>query len=85
MTREPAGKAQLTSALIALVTYLIQKWFQLLPEEMDLIAPFVAYLAAQVIGWWWARQRTTPVASPALREGTGVRLPDGTAGKVVRR
>lgn len=85
MTREPAGKAQLIAALVAAIAYLLQKWFHLLPEEMDLLAPILSYAVAQVVGWLWARQQTTPVASPRLDAGTPVRLPDGTAGTVVRR
>lgn len=85
MDREPAGKAQLTAAAIAVVTYLIQKWFQLLPEEMDLAAPLIAYGVAQVVGWWFARKRTTPVANPSLPEGRAVRLPDGRPGIVTRK
>ncbi len=52
---------------------------------MDLIAPILSYVVAQAVGWLWARGRTTFVASPRLREGTPVKLPDGTAGTVVRR
>lgn len=85
MTREPAGKAQLIAALIALATYLIQKYLQLLPEEMDLVAPIVGYVVAQVVGWLWARQQTTPVVAPQLPEGRAVKLPDGKPGIVVRK
>jgi hypothetical protein len=85
MTREPGGKAQLASAIVALVTYLLQKYLQLLPEEVDLLAPLLAYAVAQVVTWLWARQRTTPVDSPRLPVGTDVRLPDGTNGTVTPR
>lgn len=72
MTREPGGKAQLAAALVAAIAYLLQKYFQLLPVEMDLIAPLLSYLVAQVVGWLWSRARTTPVASPRLPAGTQV-------------
>ena len=85
LSREPAGKGQLAAAIVAVVTYALQKYLHLLPEEVDLLAPLVAYGVAQIVAWLWARRLTTPVASPALPEATPVTLPDGTAGTVVRK
>lgn len=85
LQREPNAKAQLTSAVVAVVSYVIAKYLKLLPEELDLITPLIAYAVAQVVTWLWARRLTTPIASPALAEGTEVKLPDGTAGKVVSK
>lgn len=85
MTREPGAKAQLAAALVAALAYLIQKLFHLVPEEMDLLAPILSYVVAQLVGLLWARQQTTPVASPSLPPGTAVNLPDGTAGEVRRK
>lgn len=76
MNREPGAKAQLTAALIALVTYGLNKYLGLLPEAMDLLAPIIAYGAAQLVGWLWARQQTTPVTSPTLPVGTTVTTVD---------
>ena len=85
LSREPGGKAQLAAAIVALVTYALQKYLHLMPVEVDLLAPLVTYTVAQIVAWLWARQQTTPVASPSLPEGTDVRLGDGTAGTVVRK
>jgi hypothetical protein len=82
MVREPGGKAQLAAAIVALLTYLLQKYLGLVPVEVELLAPLLAYGVAQVVAWLWARQQTTPVASPRLPVGTDVRLPDGTDGIV---
>lgn len=84
LSREPGAKAQLAAALVAIVAYVAQKYLHLLPEEIDLLAPVIAYTASQVAGWLWSRRLTTPVASPALPEGKSVTLPDGTAGKVAK-
>ena len=84
LDREPGGKAQLAAAMVAIASYVVQKYLQLLPEELDLIAPIVAYAAAQVAGWLWSRDRTTPVADPVLPAGTDVTLPDGTPATVTK-
>lgn len=86
MKREPGLKAQLAAGIVALVTLLLQRFLGIAPGDplMAALAPLVAYAAAQVVGWLWARRRTTPVASPALPEGTRVTLDDGTAGRVER-
>ena len=84
MDREPGGKAQLAAALVAIASYIAAKHFALLPVELELLTPLLAYAAAQVAGWLWARTRTTPIASPRLAEGTDVRLPDGTPATVTK-
>ena len=86
MDREPALKAQMVAGLIALLTYAVQRYAGIAPGDPlgDAIAPLLAYGAAQVVGWLWARNRTTPVASPMLAEDTPVTLPDGTSGTVVK-
>jgi hypothetical protein len=48
-------------------------------EQVALMVAFVEAVTA-----WVARRQVTPMASPALREGQSVRLPDGTAATVVR-
>lgn len=82
LSREPAGKAQLISAVTALVVYALQRQFRLLPEEADLLAPIAAYVIAQVVGWLWARGFTTPVDDPVLPEGTDVTTTDPATGAV---
>lgn len=86
MNREPGLKAQIAAGIVALVTLLIQRYLGIAPGDplMEAIAPLLAYAAAQIAGWLWARRQTTPVASPSLPEGTAVKLPDGTSGKVER-
>ena len=87
MTREPGLKAQMTAGLIALGTYALQTWLGIAPTDPmgQAVMPLLAYAAAQIVGWLWTRQRTTPTADPALPEGKAVKLPDGTDGVVTRR
>lgn len=85
IAREPGLKAQVTAGLVALVTYVVQQYLGIAPTDPmgQAIAPLIAYVAAQLVGWLWARRQTTPITSPRLPEGTPVTLPDGTAGTVV--
>jgi hypothetical protein len=48
-------------------------------EQVALIVAFIEAITA-----WVARRQVTPMSSPSLPEGQGVRLPDGTAASVVR-
>jgi hypothetical protein len=48
-------------------------------EQVALMVAFVEAVTA-----WVARRQVTPMSSPSLPEGRHVRLPDGTAAKVVR-
>jgi hypothetical protein len=86
LTREPGLKAQMTAGLIAIGTYALQTFLDIAPDDPmgQAMAPMLAYIAAQVVGWLWSRRQTTPTASPALPEGQSVLLPDGTAGEVTR-
>jgi len=50
MDREPGGKAQLAAALVAIASYIAAKSLALLPVELELLTPLLAYGAAQVAG-----------------------------------
>lgn len=86
MKREPGLKAQVAAGIVAIVTFVLQRVLGLAPDDpfMQSLAPLIAYTAAQIAGWLWARTRTTPVADPKLPEGQRVTLDDGTTGRVER-
>ena len=75
-----AGERHLERMLISLHA---GDFVKLTPEQVAAIN-LVVVNAVAVIGTVWAHMQVTPVAKPSLAEGTKVKLPDGTAAKVVK-